>query len=902
MLSIYRLLPRRFSHQIALAVVLIFASAIVAYAAYTAHEQGEAAERQLLSQGETMASLLAGMLGGVSADAMPPRLQSLLDHVAGNPDTQAVELRDGAGELLAAGVNPGQVESLTAIRPPPAMPGIQRSPFGATEIWIEVKGQATPLWVRLELARERVDKIRRSVWLDGLVTGGLVSAGAIFILLLLLAPSMKVLRRAASFAAELDGRRGQQLPAFAGNEEFQHLIDALNRASQRLRQQESRIEEQNRFLKSLTEAIGDGILAADAEGRCTFINPEGERLLGWTREELLGRNLHDVIHRQTASGLAIDYAECPLHAPVAAMHPFRSDLDAFIRRDGTIFPISVVSVPLFEGERFTGSVVAFQDITSRRQDEDFLLSTSSRLSALIESMHSGVLLEDEHGVMVTANHAFFKLFEVDDLSMISVGELTRELFQTCSVNLESPADFLSTVDHVIGQGRAVSGVPLHLNGGRVLEFDYVPVYNFPLNPMPEDYRGHLWLFHDVTERTRVAEALRQARDAAESASRAKSDILANVSHEIRTPMNGIIGMTGLALDTELTHDQRQYLEMVHSSAEALLVLINDLLDFSKIEAGRMEIEHIGLSLSKLVRDSVKPLALRAAEKGLAVNVELAPALPAELIGDPGRLRQILINLVGNAIKFTEKGQIDVRVAVDSLDADEIVVHFSIRDTGIGIPAEKQSTIFEAFSQADNSITRRFGGTGLGLSICSELVRLMGGRIWVESQPGQGSNFQFTAKLGIGATKAALTADLPDEAAPGASVGALDILLAEDNPVNQKLAVALLSKRGHRVSVVENGALAVERISQQNFDLVLMDIQMPVLDGFEATARIRALETLHGGHLPIIAMTANAMSGDRERCLEAGMDDYVTKPIRIDELTAAISRQCQRSGNSGEKIG
>jgi PAS domain S-box-containing protein len=383
-----------------------------------------------------------------------------------------------------------------------------------------------------------------------------------------------------------------------------------------------------------------------------------------------------------------------------------------------------------------------------------------------------------------------------------------------------------------------------------------------------------------------------ARRRAEDATAAKGEFLANMSHEIRTPMNAILGMTQLLTKTSLTEEQRDLVSTANDAAESLLSLINDILDFSKIEARRLELEAVAFDVRDTVSDALRLVAPRAREKGLLLGKHIDQTVPDMIVGDAGRLRQVLLNLLGNAVKFTEAGEVVVSVDMVELSADEVRLHFAVRDTGIGVPADKQWRIFGAFVQADGSTTRKYGGTGLGLTISSELVELMQGRMWIDSAVGSGSTFHFSALFArADQTRAAPPAPADVTASPlpsRVSRRPLRILLAEDNAINKKVVSGMLASGGHQVVAVDNGQQAVEAVQRQVFDVVLMDIQMPVMNGFEATAAIREAERATGGHLPIVAMTAHAMTGDRERCLAGGMDGYVAKPIRIVDLFATIA--------------
>jgi two-component system, sensor histidine kinase and response regulator len=788
----------------------------------------------------------------------------------------------------------------------------------------------------------------------------------------------------------------------------------------RQRAQEA-LSEQTSFLDTLILTSPIAIVVQDLDGRIKTTNPAFHQLFGYAVDECQGRFLDDLIAPEALRPEAgsLFNGACNLegvHKTVKRQ-----------RKNGTLVDVELHGVPLVIDGRLSGVFALYQDISQRVRAEERLKASEGLFRTLSDAAPVGIFRHDASDRCVYVNRNWMEMTgmsaeeALDGWRRILHPEDGTRVSDAWANAFQQRIRFTESYRYVNRDGRTL----------------WVETIAQPTFDHRGSFEGYVGVVQDVTEKRLVADRMREAKDAAEAASRSKSEFLANMSHEIRTPMNGILGMTELALDTNLSTEQREYLEMVKSSAEGLLVVINDILDFSKIEAGRMEFERAPFSLIDCLEEALHPLGLRAREKGLELSWALKGQIPERVHGDSTRLRQILVNLVGNAIKFTKHGTVSVTASPVGSKDSKSSIQFEVADTGIGIPHEKHRRIFEAFSQADTSTTREYGGTGLGLSISARLVKLMGGEIGLESEPEHGSKFFFTlplepasdlehsqlpdsaaligkrvlvlddnevnrlllarllpqwglvpnvfsdgesaiaefaecAKSGNPYPLALLDQQMPgmdgfDVAAAlrqyapreqaaififssamdvtdqqrGTELGiakhllkplrrsvlrqailevfrshelelsvpvrkalpkgrGLRILLAEDNRVNQKLALRILEKMGHTAVLAVNGQDAVDLVKASKFDVILMDIQMPVMGGLEAVRQIRALEHPEGRRNVVIAMTAHAMAGDEEMCLAAGMDGYVSKPIRVPLLQAEIERCLQLAIKGNEE--
>jgi len=799
-----------------------------------------------------------------------------------------------------------------------------------------------------------------------------------------------------------------KLLALKTPEEAQAKADELRRAEFALLESEA-------FYASLVDSLPLNMFRKDLQGRLVFANKRYCDMLNADLKDLKYKRDQDLFPEE----LARKYREDDKR--VIATGQIVEDVEEHVKPDGTRLYVHVIKAPVKDAAGNTvGLQGLFWDVTARKEAEAALKASEERFQLAVRGSSDGIWDWD-----IVTDEAYYSPRFKELLGY--KGREFEDVFESWVKHLH-PDDRQATLDaieqHISARTPYDVECRLRTRTGRYRWFRARAQAIWNEKRQPIRMAGSIT---DITDQKLAEEELRKAKEAAEAASHAKSVFLANMSHEIRTPLNGILGMTELLLDTQLDRNQRESLMMIRESGEALLTVINDILDFSKIEVGKLTLEHDDFDFRDNLGDTVKSLAFRAHAKQLEIIYEVAPDIPTMLIGDRNRLRQVVINIVGNAIKFTEAGEVLLSVNTERREDGSVELHFAVKDTGMGVPEHKLNSIFDAFEQVDSSSTRRHGGTGLGLAIASNLVKIMGGRIWVESKFGAGTTMHFTARFdvvpgarpfwevpgleamprdrvlvvddnatarrvlgqclshwqircdsaGDGAealdmlraahregdpyrlivcdatlarmdgftlarrvreddgldptfvmmvstagqfddtaqcerlgipfylikpvkpselydaimvatgAKSAKQAELAnDSEAP--QIRPLHILLAEDSLVNQKLAVSLLEKHGHQVTVVPNGKEAVAQLETRRFDVVLMDIQMPEMDGLEATALVRAREKRAGGRVPIVAMTAHVMKGDRERCLEAGMDGYVPKPVNSQTLLSAIA--------------
>lgn len=665
------------------------------------------------------------------------------------------------------------------------------------------------------------------------------------------------------------------------------LFDQIEQAMEGARRQSSPEASSDHLYHSLVDRLPIHVTRIDLEGRITFANATFSELVGRPVEEVIGRTDFDLSPPELAEKYQSDNRR--VAETGKPWHAIEEN-----RLDGRLSYYEVWKLPVYN---LAGQVVevqaVFWDVTEREENRAALARERDLLRTLMDSLPDLIYVKDAEGRYITVNRSLLKVWGNPPLESI-VGKTV------CDVVHDDLAKIYARDDQdVLQNDRTIvdSEEQVVTAAGERRVYSTTKV---PLHDPQGNVSGLVGIDRDITRRKRSEEELRQARLAADAANRAKSDFLANMSHEIRTPLNAVIGITDLLLDGDLGQVHRDYLEIIRDSGESLMVVINDILDFSKIEAGRLELESKVFNLPEVVRSPTKALALRAHDKHLELTCEIDPRVPIWVRGDSVRLRQVLTNLIGNAIKFTASGEVRVSVQVVGESLESADLQFHVRDTGIGIPADKQEQIFKAFVQADTSMTRRFGGTGLGLAICTRLVQAMGGQLQVRSHVGEGSEFYFQLHL----PKASAADDSHHatpvykpidrqpsmDKQPESSVGVkrpLRILLAEDSHMNQVLAIGILEREGHIVTVANDGREAVDAFQAQSFDLILMDVQMPELDGLQATTAIREIEAGSGRHIPILAMTAHALTGDRERCLAAGMDGYLSKPIRLTDLVQAV---------------
>ena len=665
------------------------------------------------------------------------------------------------------------------------------------------------------------------------------------------------------------------LPDTAPNQSAETFADEdIAELSKRIASMVAESEHGRRELATQKFALDQHAIVSitDTAGTILYANDRFCDISGYAREELLGRN-----HRIINSGTHPPELFRDMWQTISLGQVWHGEI-CNKARNGSLYWVNATIVPLLNAAGEPERHIAIRtDITDRKRIEAQLSEQLHLVEELIEAIPLPVYLKDSSGRYVRLNRAFELFFHIDRQAIL--GHTLHDLLppEDALLHIEKDAELFAS------KGMQSYEASVHSRDGVIHDTVYRKA---ALTRRDGSVSGLLGVIVDITERKQAEVEVLRAKEAAEAASRAKSDFLANMSHEIRTPMNGVIGMTELALETALTAEQREYLTIAKSSAESLLTIINDILDFSKIEAGKLLVEAISFDLYRLIAEVLKPLALRAHEKGLELLSEILHDVPRYVEGDPSRIRQVLVNLVGNAIKFTHQGEITLRTELMQVQDGHAIIHFAVSDTGIGIASDKRELIFDAFSQEDTSTTRKYGGTGLGLSICRRLVELMGGRMWLQSETGKGSTFHFSVQLQL------------SEIAIPAMGSEIDlrgrrILIVDDNATNRRILSGMLSLLKAIPFDVDSAqaAMALMQGDNNDFDCILLDAQMPEMDGYELAKRLRAS---HSNLPPMLMLSSGAQRGDAQHCQEAGIAGFFSKPISLDELHAALGRLFENS--------
>jgi PAS domain S-box-containing protein len=662
--------------------------------------------------------------------------------------------------------------------------------------------------------------------------------------------------------------------------EFTGTIGVATDITERKQAQDALLESE-KYFRYIVESAPEAIFV-QSQGRFVYLNPLMLKLLGATEsEQLIGADIMKYIapefHEAVRNRIAYQRATRKTAPPME---------QEYVSLDGTRHPVETTAIALrFKG--FESHLVFVREIAERKKSEEALRKSEDLLTEIIELNPISMAIVRMDGIIERINRRAIETFGYLPEDIPDMERWWLQAYPDASYREEVIARWMGLVGKALADKTEIerSEYRVTCKDGTVKT---MLIFGIPVSDRI------FVMFDDFTERKNYEIELEKARVSAEAASRAKSEFLANMSHEIRTPMNGIMGMAQLLEYTELSLKQREYLHIMRDSGESLLSLINDILDLSRIEAGRVELELQEFSLRKSVVDVINSQISLVHAKGLTITTDIPAAVPDNLTGDQLRLKQILINILGNAVKFTSRGEIALGVDLEDRHSDSALLRFDVTDTGIGISPDILDRIFEPFSQADTSTTRRFGGSGLGLSICKRLTDMMGGDIWVESTEEAGSTFHVQLPFAVNELQMERR-DRRSGDPPGSSAWTgcpLRILLAEDNQSSLIFCETILRREGHRVATARNGAEALKEWMQSNFDIILMDIQMPEMDGTEATRSIREREREEGGHVPIIALTAHAMQGDRARLLSQGFDGYVTKPLKLNELNEEMRRCLQ----------